>query len=158
MRIMYNERSDTLTIALSDTFVKRSIHIDEGTSLHVDDAGHYIYIQIKHASRRIDNPREAEFELITHATPPAAIIVIDHDDDDKQEQSSVDFVTVEEMSKMHGVTLNTLYRILRAEENTPQENRRIPYAFYEGEGNRREWLIPRKSAEEFRPDNRGRKK
>ncbi|MCI0712406.1 MAG: DUF2442 domain-containing protein [Chloroflexi bacterium] len=70
---------------------------------------------------------------------------------------TTDLVSPEDMAKLHGIAPNTIYRILRSEENLDDAARRIPRAFYRGEGQRRTWYIPREVAEAFVPDSRGRK-
>lgn len=70
---------------------------------------------------------------------------------------SIDIVSPERMAKMHAISPNTIYRILRKEIDVDDNDMRIPGAFFDGEGNRRTWYIPRDSAEHFVPDKRGRK-
>jgi predicted transcriptional regulator len=67
------------------------------------------------------------------------------------------YVTVEEMAEMASVAPNTIYRILRADQDKLPELRRIPGAFKRGSKYRGEWLIPRDTAESWRRDGRGRK-
>lgn len=68
------------------------------------------------------------------------------------------YVTVEEMAQMASVAPNTIYRILRADQQKPEEKRRIPGAFKRGSKYRGEWLIPRTTAETWKRDERGRRK
>jgi predicted transcriptional regulator len=67
------------------------------------------------------------------------------------------YVTVDEMARMASVAPNTIYRILRADQQKPHHLRRIPGAFKRGSKYRGEWLIPRKTAETWKRDHRGRK-
>ncbi|MEO0561211.1 MAG: hypothetical protein AAF125_03810 [Chloroflexota bacterium] len=67
------------------------------------------------------------------------------------------YVTVEEMAELASVAPNTIYRILRADQDKPPEARRIPGAFKRGSKYRGEWLIPRDTAESWERDERGRK-
>lgn len=67
------------------------------------------------------------------------------------------YVTVEEMARMASVAPNTIYRILRADQQKPEDKRRIPGAFKRGSKYRGEWLIPRDTAENWKRDERGRK-
>jgi predicted transcriptional regulator len=67
------------------------------------------------------------------------------------------YVTVDEMAEMASVAPNTIYRILRADQQKSPEIRRIPGAFKRGSKYRGEWLIPRTTAETWVRDERGRK-
>lgn len=70
-----------------------------------------------------------------------------------------ELLTPEAVAEMHGLTPNTIYRILRKEleEDLEDNEYRLSGAFYDGEGTHRTWYIPRESAEAFQPDKRGRK-
>lgn len=63
-----------------------------------------------------------------------------------------DFVTVDDMAAMHSVAPNTIYRILRADEDKPEAERRIPGA----QKLHNAWWIPRDAAQEWKRSNRGR--
>lgn len=67
------------------------------------------------------------------------------------------YITVEEMAEMACVAPNTIYRILRADQQKPEELRRIPGAFKRGSKYRGEWRIPRDIALTWKRDERGRK-
>lgn len=68
-----------------------------------------------------------------------------------------DYVSVEEFAAMHGMSVNNVYLILRAEQKLPAEQRRIPGAEKIGGRFRGDWRIPRASAERFERSKRGRK-
>jgi hypothetical protein len=69
----------------------------------------------------------------------------------------MDYVTVEEMALMHNVAPNTIFRILRADQDKPESKRRIPGAVKEGSKYRGEWKIPRDVAEKWERSAAGRK-
>lgn len=69
---------------------------------------------------------------------------------------SEDYVTAPEMARMAGVDVHTIRRILRADLQRPESERRIPGAVRVGPKWRGEWRIPRRVAESWQRDPRGR--
>ena len=67
------------------------------------------------------------------------------------------YITVEEMAEIASVAPNTIYRILRADQDKPETSRRIPGAFKRGSKYRGEWRIPHDTALKWKRDERGRK-
>lgn len=72
--------------------------------------------------------------------------------------TSKDYISVQEMATMHNVSINTIHRILWAEVDLPDTNRRIPGAVKVGSERRGEWQIPRESAQNWQRSTRGRKR
>lgn len=68
-----------------------------------------------------------------------------------------DYVSPEEMAVLHGVDVGTIYRILRADQHRPPDQRRLPGAFKEGSKFRGEWRIPRATADNWKRSPKGRK-
>lgn len=68
-----------------------------------------------------------------------------------------DYIDTTEMAAMHSVAENTLIRILRADLNKPENERKIPGAVKVGSKHGGRWLIPRTAAEAWQRDKRGRK-
>lgn len=68
-----------------------------------------------------------------------------------------DLLSPEQFAIKHSIDKRSVYRILRGEMDSDNSERRIPGAFYRSEGNRRQWYIPKASAEAFVPDKRGAK-
>lgn len=68
-----------------------------------------------------------------------------------------DYLTIEEMAALHGVTPQTVRNALWADSKLPEAERRLPGAFKQGSKYRGEWRIPRAAAEAWRRDPRGRR-
>jgi hypothetical protein len=69
-----------------------------------------------------------------------------------------DELTVEAFARMHGMSINNVHLILRADLQRPDHEKRLPGAYKLGEGRRGIWLIPRSTAEAFVRGNAGRPK
>lgn len=61
-----------------------------------------------------------------------------------------------EMAEHHGIGVNSLYRVLRADAQRPPEKRQLPGAEKVGSKYRGEWRIPRAVALAWQPRKRGR--
>jgi hypothetical protein len=68
-----------------------------------------------------------------------------------------DSLSVEEMAAMHDMDVTNVYRILRADQKLPPDERRIQGAYKVGTKFRGDWRIPREGAENFQRSTRGRK-
>ena len=68
-----------------------------------------------------------------------------------------DYISVQEMAAMHSVSINTIHRILWADQDKPTGEQRIPGAVKVGSVRRGDWQIPRESAQNWQRDARGRK-
>lgn len=68
-----------------------------------------------------------------------------------------EFLTPEEMAALHEVVPKTIYRVLRADQTKPEDERKLPGAYKIGEGKRGIWQIPRAVAETWERSPRGRK-
>lgn len=69
-----------------------------------------------------------------------------------------DFVTVEDMAAMHNVNPHTIRRILWQDQKYPEHERKLPGAYKVGSTYRGEWRIPRRVAETWKRDPRGRQR
>lgn len=63
MRVIYDPRTDTLTIILKDAPVAESDEDKPGIILDYDAAGNMVSMEILDASRRVTQPTRMEYEL-----------------------------------------------------------------------------------------------
>lgn len=63
MRVIYDARTDTLTIILNDASVAESAEDKTGIILDYDAAGNMVSLEILDASRRVTQPTRMEYEL-----------------------------------------------------------------------------------------------
>lgn len=71
--------------------------------------------------------------------------------------SEIEYITTGEMAELCGVDVHTIRRALRADQQRPEHERRIPGAVRVGSRWRGEWRIPRRVAESWQRDPRGRR-
>ena len=63
MRIIYDPKTDTLTIILNDTPVAESDEAKPGVILDYDSSGNIVSLEILDASRRVTQPTQMVYEL-----------------------------------------------------------------------------------------------
>jgi len=63
MRVVYDPRTDTLTIVLSEAPVVESDEDKPGTVLDYDASGNLVSLEILDASRRVVQPTQMIYEL-----------------------------------------------------------------------------------------------
>ena len=63
MHVIYDAKSDTLTIILSDTAVAESDEDKPGVILDYDDRGNVVSMEILDASQRVKQPMQITYEL-----------------------------------------------------------------------------------------------
>lgn len=63
MKVIYDSKSDTLTVIFKDTPVAESDEDKDGVILDYDAQGHLISLEILDASRRVTKPQGIEFEM-----------------------------------------------------------------------------------------------
>ncbi len=65
MKVMYDSRTDTLSVILKDnTPISESDEDKQGVILDYDEAGNLISLEILDASKRVDEARKIEFQTI----------------------------------------------------------------------------------------------
>jgi uncharacterized protein YuzE len=64
MRVIYDSKTDTLTIILSDTPVAESDEDKPGVILDYDASGNLVSLEILDASRRIGLPTQIEYQVV----------------------------------------------------------------------------------------------
>ena len=64
MRVIYDSKTDTLTIILSDMPVAESDEDKPGVVLDYDDSGNLVSLEILDASRRVGLPTQIEYEVV----------------------------------------------------------------------------------------------
>ena len=68
-----------------------------------------------------------------------------------------DLLTIEEVAAMHNMDPHSIRRIIWTDKDRPDAEKRLPGAYKIGSKQRGTWLIPRRTAESFKPDTRGRR-
>ncbi|MBW8874417.1 MAG: DUF2283 domain-containing protein [Acidobacteria bacterium] len=68
MRVVYDLRTDTLSIILSDRPVAESDEEKPGVILDFDAGGNVVSLEILDASRRVDQPTQMVYELMPTGT------------------------------------------------------------------------------------------
>jgi len=63
MRVIYDERTDTLTIIFSDSPVVESDEEKPGVILDYDREGHLVSLEILDASRRVVSPTRIDYRV-----------------------------------------------------------------------------------------------
>jgi len=63
MRVIYDARSDTLTIILTDAAVAESDEDKPGVILDYDERGNIVSLEIMDASQRVGQPTQMIYEL-----------------------------------------------------------------------------------------------
>ncbi|MGH2461123.1 MAG: DUF2283 domain-containing protein [Chloroflexota bacterium] len=63
MRVIYDTRTDTLTIILREAAVSESDEEKPGVILDYDAAGNVVSLEILDASRRVEHPTEMTYQL-----------------------------------------------------------------------------------------------
>jgi len=63
MRVVYDQKTDTLTIILSEAPVTESDEDKPGIILDYDASGNVVSLEILDASRRVIQPTRMEYEL-----------------------------------------------------------------------------------------------
>jgi uncharacterized protein YuzE len=63
MRVVYDQKTDTLTIILSEAPVTESDEDKPGIILDYDASGNVVSLEILDASRRVIQPNRMEYEL-----------------------------------------------------------------------------------------------
>ena len=65
MKVLYDSRTDTLSVILKDnTPISESDEDKPGVILDYDEAGNLISLEILDASKRVDEARKIEFQTI----------------------------------------------------------------------------------------------
>ena len=68
MRVIYDSKTDTLTIILTDTTVAESQEDKPGVILDYDSSGNLVSLEILDASRRIGLPTQIEYQVLPSGT------------------------------------------------------------------------------------------
>jgi uncharacterized protein YuzE len=63
MKVIYDRKTDTLTVIFSETFVAESDEDKPGVILDYDDTGHLVSLEILDASRRVAMPGRIEYQV-----------------------------------------------------------------------------------------------
>jgi len=63
MKIMYDQKADTLTIIFTETPVAESDEDKPGVILDYDDKGNLVSLEILDASRRVNVPSKIEYQV-----------------------------------------------------------------------------------------------
>lgn len=71
MRVIYDVKTDTLTIILLDAPIAESDEDKPGIILDYDAAGNVVSLEILDASRRVIQPTQIVYELAGHKTEAA---------------------------------------------------------------------------------------
>ncbi|MCH7911745.1 MAG: DUF2283 domain-containing protein [Deltaproteobacteria bacterium] len=65
MKVLYDSRTDTLSVILKDnTPISESDEDKQGVILDYDEAGNLVSLEILDASKRVDEARKIEFQTI----------------------------------------------------------------------------------------------
>ncbi|MDM8528686.1 DUF2283 domain-containing protein [Anaerolineales bacterium HSG24] len=64
MRVIYDTKTDSLTIILRDIKIAESDEIDEGIIFDYDAQGQIVALEILDASRRVAQPTQMNYELV----------------------------------------------------------------------------------------------
>jgi len=65
MRVIFDPKTDTMTVILKETPVVESDEDKPGVILDYDEQGDIVSLEILDATRRITRPRSVEFQLAT---------------------------------------------------------------------------------------------
>ncbi|UCC85671.1 MAG: DUF2283 domain-containing protein [Anaerolineales bacterium] len=65
MRVIYDSKTDTLSIILSDAPVVESDEDKPGVILDYDASGNLVSLEILDASRRVGLPTQIEYQVVT---------------------------------------------------------------------------------------------
>jgi uncharacterized protein YuzE len=68
MRVIYDSKTDTLTIILSDAPVTESDEDKPGIILDYDASGNLVSLEVLDASRRVGLPTQIEYQVVPAAT------------------------------------------------------------------------------------------
>lgn len=68
MKVIYDTKTDILTIILKETSVLESDEEKEGIILDYDDAGDVVSLEILDAKKRVSEPTHISYELSGHDT------------------------------------------------------------------------------------------
>ena len=63
MKVIYDQKTDTLTITLAETLVAESDEDKPGVILDYDAAGNLVSLEILDASRRVNLPSRMEYQV-----------------------------------------------------------------------------------------------
>lgn len=63
MKVVYDQKLDTLTIILAETLVVESDEDKPGVILDYDDKGNLVSLEILDASRRVSVPSKIEYQV-----------------------------------------------------------------------------------------------
>ena len=63
MKVIYDRKTDTLSVIFSETFVAESDEDKPGIILDYDDAGSLVSLEILDASRRVSMPERIEYQI-----------------------------------------------------------------------------------------------
>ena len=63
MKVIYDSKTDTLTVIFTDTPVAESDEDKPGVILDYDKAGKIVGIEILNASKQIENPKSLEYAV-----------------------------------------------------------------------------------------------
>jgi len=63
MKVIYDSKSDTLTVIFTDTPVAESDEDKPGVILDYDDKGNLVSLEILDASRRVNVPSKIEYQV-----------------------------------------------------------------------------------------------
>jgi uncharacterized protein YuzE len=67
MRVIYDSKTDTLTIILSDAPVTESDEDKPGIILDYDASGNLVSLEVLDASRRVGLPTQIEYQVVPAA-------------------------------------------------------------------------------------------
>jgi len=65
MRVIFDPKTDTMTVILKETPVAESDEDKPGIILDYDERGDIVSFEVLDATRRITHPRSVEFQLAT---------------------------------------------------------------------------------------------
>lgn len=69
MKVIYDSQTDTLTIIFTDAPVADSAEEKPGVILDYDAAGNLVALEILDASRRVRQPDQIEYQVISSQAP-----------------------------------------------------------------------------------------
>ena len=68
MKVVYDSKTDTLTVILAESLVAESDEDKPGVILDYDTAGNLVSLEILDASRRVGLPTQIEYQVIPVGT------------------------------------------------------------------------------------------
>ena len=68
MRVIYDSKTDTLTVIFSDAAVAESDEDKPGIILDYDASGNLVSLEILDASRRVGLPTQIEYQVVSAGT------------------------------------------------------------------------------------------